>query len=159
MKMQMLKQWKGLALLAVATVAVASTAVAQSGSITGKVTDDATGAGLAGARVQIIGSQQFAISNPQGIYQVRSVSAGSYPVRIVMLGYGAQQKSLTVAAGQATTADWSLKQVPFQLEEIVTTATGEQFKRELGNTVATIEATQLVNRPCPDRQNRPPCSP
>ena len=46
MKMQMLKQWKSLALLAVATVAVASTAVAQSGSITGKVTDDATGAGL-----------------------------------------------------------------------------------------------------------------
>ena len=142
----MLKQWKGLALSAFATVAMASTAAAQAGTITGKVTDDATGAGVAGARVQIIGYQQFAISTAQGLFQIRSVSPGSYTLRIVMLGYGAQQKSVTVASGQPTTVDWALKQVPFQLEQIVVTATGEQFKRELGNTVATIEAAQLVNQ-------------
>ncbi|MSR03188.1 MAG: SusC/RagA family TonB-linked outer membrane protein [Gemmatimonadetes bacterium] len=146
MSIWMLKQWKGLALSALAVFAVASTAAAQAGTITGKVTDDATGAGLAGARIQVIGRQQFAISNPQGIYQIRSVSAGGYTLRIVMLGYGAQQKAVTVAAGQPTAVDWSLKPVPFQLEQIVVTATGEQFKRELGNTVATIEATQLVNQ-------------
>ena len=142
----MLKQWKDLARSAFATVAMASTAAAQAGTITGKVTDDATGAGLAGARVQIIGHQQFAISTAQGVYQIRNVSPGAYTLRLVMLGYGAQQKPVTVAAGQPATLDWSVKQAPFQLEQIVVTATGEQFKRELGNSVARIEAPQLVNQ-------------
>ncbi len=146
MNTRMFRQWKGLVLSGLASLAVVSTAAAQAGSITGKVTDDATGAGLPGARVQIIGQQQFGISNAQGVYQIRSVAAGTYTIRLVLLGYGAQQKTVTVAAGQAATADWIVKQAPFQLEEIVTTATGEQFKRELGNTVATIEATQLVNQ-------------
>jgi TonB-dependent SusC/RagA subfamily outer membrane receptor len=63
-----------------------------------------------------------------------------------MLGYRSEQKPATVAAGQPTTVDWALNQAPFTLEEIVTTATGEQLKREIGNTVANIETTQLVQQ-------------
>lgn len=121
-------------------------AAAQSGSITGKVTDQANGQPLVGARVQATGTNFFAITNQQGTYTVRNVSPGNYSLRVVMLGYGSQQKTVTVAPGQSASVDWSLNAVPFTLEEIVTTATGEQLKRELGNTVATVEAAQLVNQ-------------
>ncbi|MCC7134152.1 MAG: SusC/RagA family TonB-linked outer membrane protein [Gemmatimonadales bacterium] len=85
------------------------------------------------------------MTNQQGQYTIRGVNPGSYTLRIVMLGYGSQNKPVTVTAGQATTLDWSLSAVPYTLEEIVTTATGEQLKRELGNSVARVEAAQLVD--------------
>jgi TonB-linked SusC/RagA family outer membrane protein len=124
----------------------ATVASAQQASVTGRVTDQGNGQPLAGARVQVTGTSYYAITNAQGAYTIRAVAAGSYTLRVVMLGYASQTKAVTVTAGQAVAADWSLTAVPFTLEEIVTTATGEQLKRELGNTVANIEASQLVQQ-------------
>ena len=140
-----MRRLRGLVGLAVLGLSVA-TAQAQQSSITGKVTDQRNGQPLAGARVQAAGTNYVAISNAQGAYTIRAVNAGAYTLRVVMLGYASQTKAVTVTAGQATTADWSLNAVPFTLEEVVTTATGEQLKRELGNTVANIEASQLVQQ-------------
>lgn len=141
----MVRSAKFAGLLALGLVLGAGTAQAQQGSITGKVTDQANGQALVGARVQAAGTNYFAISNQQGQYTIRGVNGGTYSLRIVMLGYGSTQKSVTVAAGQAATVDWALSQVPYTLEEIVTTATGEQLKRELGNSVSRVEAAQLVD--------------
>ena len=129
-----------LALLAVAPAA----AEAQQGSITGQVLDEATRLPLAGARIQITGSSNHALSNAQGNYTIRGVQPGTYQLRIILLGFASVLQSVTVAEGQAATVNWSLRGVPFTLEEIVTTATGEQLTRELGNTVGRIEAPQLV---------------
>ncbi|MEZ4457268.1 MAG: SusC/RagA family TonB-linked outer membrane protein [Gemmatimonadales bacterium] len=119
-------------------------AAAQQGSVSGKVTDEATGQPLVGARIQATTQQVFGLTNQQGQYQLRGLSAGTHTLRVFMLGYGSQTRTVTVAAGETATLDWALKSVPFQLEEIVTTATGEQATRELGNTVGKIQATQLV---------------
>jgi TonB-linked SusC/RagA family outer membrane protein len=127
-------------------IAGVSAAEAQQASVTGKVTDQGNGQPLAGARIQATGTSYYAITSAQGTYTIRPVAAGSYGLRIVMLGYASQTKAVTVAAGQASTVDWSLAAVPFTLEEIVTTATGEQLKRELGNSVANIETSQLVQQ-------------
>ena len=117
---------------------------AQQGSFTGKVTDESNGQPLVGARVQATTQQVFAITNQQGQYTLRGMTAGAHTLRVFMLGYASQTKPVTVAADGSGSLDWSLKAVPFQLEEIVTTATGEQLTRELGNTVGKIQATQLV---------------
>ncbi|MCC7134149.1 MAG: SusC/RagA family TonB-linked outer membrane protein [Gemmatimonadales bacterium] len=120
------------------------TAAAQQGSVSGKVTDEGNGQPLAGARVQATTQQVFALTNQQGQYVLRGLTPGAHTLRIFMLGFGSQTKTVTITAGGTETVDWSLKAVPFQLEEIVTTATGEQATRELGNTVGKIQATQLV---------------
>ncbi len=127
-----------------AVMAVATPAFAQQATVTGKVTDQARGLALAGARVQASGTNYYAISNQEGVYTIKGVSPGAYAFRVIMLGYASQTKTVTVAAGGTTTLDWSLNAVPYTLEEVVTTATGEQLKRELGNTVGTIDAPQLV---------------
>ncbi len=141
----MVRSAKAAGLLVVGLLLGAGSVQAQQGSITGKVTDQGNGQGLVGARVQATGTNYFAISNQQGQYTIRGVNAGNYSLRVVMLGYASTQKTATVSAGQPATVDWALKAVPYTLEEIVTTATGEQLKRELGNSVSRIEAAQLVD--------------
>ncbi len=112
--------------------------------MSGKVTDEANGQPLVGARVQATTQQVFAITNQQGQYTIRGMTPGLHTIRVFMLGYASQTKSLTVGPNGVGTLDWTLKAVPFQLEEIVTTATGEQATRELGNTVGKIQVTHLV---------------
>lgn len=130
-----------------AMVALAVLAVplaAQQGSITGKVTDQGTGQPLAGARVQVVGTNLAGVSNPQGQYTIRAVTSGPHELRVVMLGYASLTRNVTVAAGEPTTVDWALRAVPFALEEITTTAVGEQRSRELGNAITRVDAAKLV---------------
>jgi TonB-linked SusC/RagA family outer membrane protein len=124
----------------------AGVATAQQTAVSGRVTDQNSKQGLAGARVQVTGSPLFAITNQQGAYTIKGVGSGLQNMRVILLGYGSQARQVSVTAGQTVTVDWVLSQVPYTLEEIVTTATGEQLKRELGNSVANIEAVQLVQQ-------------
>jgi len=130
--------------LILGSLLVASTAAAQPGTLTGKVTDEATGQPLAGARIQAVTQQVYTLSTQAGQYTLRGLTPGQHSIRIFMLGYGSQTRTVTIAAGGSATLDWALKAVPFQLEEIVTTATGDQATRELGNTVGKIQTAQLV---------------
>lgn len=113
-------------------------------TLTGRVTDQATGNPVVGARVQITGTAVGSVSNPQGQYTLRTTSCCRLELRVVALGYASLTRTVDVQAGQTTTVDWALRSVPFALEEIVTTAVGEQLTRELGNAVSRIDAARLV---------------
>ncbi len=137
------RSWVRTTLLLLASAAGPSAAVAQQSSVTGTVTDEATGAPLAGARIQATTQQVFALTNQQGQYTLRGLTAGAHTLRVFLVGYASQTRSVTVT-GESQTLDWGLRAVPFQLEDIVTTATGDQQSRELGNSVTKIQAAQLV---------------
>ena len=143
MRRFLLRRVRGAVLLALG-LAASSRAGAQQAGVSGKVTDEANGQPLVGARVQATTQQVYGITNQQGQYTIRGMTPGLHTIRVFMLGYASQTKPLTVGPNGVGTLDWSLKAVPFQLEEIVTTATGEQATRELGNTVGKIQVTQLV---------------
>ena len=121
-----------------------ASAAAQNGTVSGQVTDKETGQGLQGARVQLAGTSLSALSAQDGRYTIRNVPAGSYEVRVVLVGFSAGRASVTLAAGGSVTADFALAAVPYSLEEVVTTATGEQRKLELGNNIASIKADEVV---------------
>jgi len=71
-------------------------AVAQSGSIRGRVAD-ATGQPLARASIAAEGSGLTTSTNDQGRYEIRGVSAGTYTVRVRLLGFVSQAAKVTVA--------------------------------------------------------------
>ncbi|HEU5219837.1 MAG TPA: SusC/RagA family TonB-linked outer membrane protein [Gemmatimonadales bacterium] len=123
---------------------VAAPLAAQAGSITGKVTDKATSQPIQGARLQLSQTGQVVIVRPDGRYSFTDVTPGNYDVRVIAVGYAAEKKAVVVTAGQAATLDFPLDIVAFTLEEIVTTATGEQRKLELGHTVSTVKADSLT---------------
>lgn len=122
----------------------ATSAVAQESQLTGRVTDERTGDGIVGARVLLTGTPRIESTGQDGSYLFRGMSPGSYQVRVVAIGFTAQVKRVTIAAGETDTLDFSMTPVPVQLEEIVTTATGQQSKLEIGNAVASIDASKVA---------------
>lgn len=139
-----LRGWATALAVSAGLLAVTGAAHAQQASITGRITDAGTGQGLTSARVLVTGTAYSTNSGPDGRFTIRPVNQGTYEVRVVLVGYESQKKTVTVAAGQAATVDFALVASPFQLEEIVTTATGEQRKVEVGNATATIKAAEVV---------------
>ncbi|KXK51596.1 MAG: TonB-dependent receptor [Chlorobi bacterium OLB7] len=80
---------------------------AQTGSLTGRITDAESGKPLSGATIRLSRSdaaarQIGAISGPDGYFTVKSVAAGTYKVVITFLSYAAFEQTVEVKPGQAT---------------------------------------------------------
>jgi len=108
-----------VALAAVALVAGATLAHAQTtGKIEGRVRDQA-GAPLANAQVLIVGTAFNATTNPQGYFFMNNVPAGVVSMRAAFVGYKpVQVQGLKVLAGQTITQDFALEETVVQLTEV-----------------------------------------
>ena len=102
---------------------VAAVAAAQ-GTLTGTVTAQ-NGGPLQEARVILVGTSLFTTTGPDGKYTLRRVPVGTAEVRVIRVGYQEQKKSVRILDGQTATLDFTMSQTVVQLQEVVTTATGE----------------------------------
>ena len=119
-------------------------AQAQQGTITGRVTDAATNQPIAAAQVAVVGTNQGTQTNTDGQYTLRGVGPGQVEVRVLRLGYAELRKGVNVTAGQGATLDFAMSAVAMTLNPVVTTATGQQRRVEVGNAIAQVDATALV---------------
>ncbi|HEY7394895.1 MAG TPA: SusC/RagA family TonB-linked outer membrane protein [Gemmatimonadaceae bacterium] len=119
-------------------LATPAIAMAQQATIRGRVTDEGTNQVLAEARVFLVGTTLGVTTGPDGQYTLRNVPAGAAQVRVIRVGYQEQKKPITVTARDTLTLDFAMKQAVVQLQEIVTTATGQQRRSEIGNSISTI---------------------
>lgn len=92
---------------------------AQTGGITGKVTDSGGGI-LQGARVTVDPGGIDAVSDAQGQFLVTGLAPGSYTVTVSYVGFTTSTKSVPVAAGQIASADAQLSIASANLEVLVT---------------------------------------
>ncbi len=108
-----------------AFVGLAQTASAQTGTISGKVTDASTGAAVGGANVQALSGTTTAasvISAENGTYRLGGLSAGSYTVVFTKLGRSMKRvEGVTVTAGGTATVNAAMNEVAAILNPIVTT--------------------------------------
>ena len=105
------------------------------------VTDPLTFAGV----VIVLGAtNRIETTNREGTYTFREVAPGTYAIRVLRVGYRPATDTVTVADGGTATADFAMAAAPVQLDEIVTTAVGEQRKLEVGNAVTTIDAGKIA---------------
>lgn len=121
----------------------AQATLAQAGRLSGQVTDASTGAPLEGARVLVTGTSLLETTDREGRYTFRSIQPGHYQVRSLRIGYQPKVDTVTIARDETAALDFALAQSPIELDEIVTTATGEQRKLEVGNAVSTIDAASV----------------
>ncbi len=117
---------------------------AQQGSIAGKVSDAATGQPLEAARVVLAGPNRVETTGQDGQYTFRGVAPGRYVLRVLRLGYQPMGDTVQVAAGEVVAQNFAMSLSPVQLDELVTTATGQQSRLEIGNSIATIPAAQIA---------------
>jgi TonB-linked SusC/RagA family outer membrane protein len=122
---------------------------AQTGTLTGRITDAGTEQPLAAAQVFLAGSPQGAVTDADGRYTIADVRPGLVEVRVRRIGYQSASRRVTVVAGQTVTVDFALASAAISLSEVVVTATGEQRKREIGNAVSTIDAARQVELKAP----------
>ena len=127
----------------IAIAAAASPGVAQQATVSGRVTGTAD-APISEARIIVTGTTLVALTNADGRYTLRNIPPGTIEVRVFRVGYLDQKKPLTLTAGGTATLDFALEASVVKLDDYVVTATGIQLRKEVGNSVSTIEATDRV---------------
>ena len=133
----------------VALMATSSTALAQgTGTIQGVVRGEA-GVPLPDATIAVVDTRQGALTRADGRYSITGVPAGTHRVRVNRLGYGAREQSVTVAAGQTATADFTITAVAVTLDRIVTIGYGAASQRELTGSVTSISTQDIATLPVP----------
>ena len=89
------------------------------GIIEGTVRQSGTNQPLEGAQVTISAAGLGAATNSRGVYRLVNVPAREVIVKVRMVGYSPGSKTLTVAAGQTVTVDFSLSQSAISLQAVV----------------------------------------
>jgi TonB-dependent starch-binding outer membrane protein SusC len=135
-----------MALVGIALALPLVSASAQTGTIVGTITDQATKAPIASVQVQIVGTTRGVISGQDGHYRVAVVPSGPTQLRVSRIGYAAATQTVTVPTGDVVTADFALTATNITLDQVVVTGTqtGER-ERETGNLVAVIP-TDSINK-------------
>jgi len=137
---------RSLAVGAMASALLALTAAvsAAQGTLQGTVTATEGGAPLQEARILIVGTSFSTATGPDGKYIIRRIPAGTAELRVLRVGYQEQKKSVRIIDGQTATLDFTMPTSIVQLQEVVTTATGEQRRVEIGNAVENVSIANLT---------------
>ena len=143
--MKPLKRTASCAVVAVlfAFAFASAPAWAQTGSITGVVTDAESQTTLPGASVVIEGTSQGASTDNDGRYEIANVEPGDYMVFVTFVGYSQQAKEVTVEAGETTTLDFALETSAMQMDEVVAVGYGEQQRRDVTGAVSSVSGSDL----------------
>ncbi len=138
--------WRVLLALAGTIAVAAPTARAQSGpgSLTVRVTDAANQRPVEAARVFLVGTAIGGATSTDGRLTLRGIPAAEYTVRVLRVGYTEQTKRVPIAAGQTATVEFTMATAAVNLAAVVTTATGEQRRVEIGNATANIDASKVL---------------
>ena len=112
-------------------------------TVSGRVTDAVSSAPVPAAQVRVVGTTLGALTDAQGNYTIRGVAAGNVMVQVLRVGFSEQKRPLTVVA-DGSRLDFALQPVTVQLAPVVTTATGEERRIEVGNDVVQLRADELV---------------
>ena len=133
-------------LSAVAMLSALSSALyAQTGTITGKVTDGATRRPIADVRVTVAGTALATLTNTEGDYRLVNLRPGRMTLALFRLGYKAAGDTVQIVAGQTLTRDIQLTASLVTLSELVITGTaGNQERRAQSAQVTSISAAQLM---------------
>jgi iron complex outermembrane receptor protein len=141
-----------LALLALVACAGALSAQ-ETGTITGRLTDAETQAGISGATVQVVTTANrsvgSAVTDAEGSFRIGNVPAGTYTLRFDMVGYEAGEvENVRVIGGETTIAGAVLRTVAFELNPLVVSASKKPEKAvEAPARVEVIPEREIEERP------------
>ena len=131
--------FKKLLLIVMACLVSFGSAFAQSGTITGTVTDQSSGETLPSVNVFIVELQRGAATNAQGEFTIEGVEYGTYTVRASFVGYDTFEQQVTVDQSTVT-LDIPLSSSMQQLDDVVVTAYGiEQDMNDLPYSAQQVD--------------------
>ena len=128
-------------------VAVASAASAQTGKLSGRITDE-TGEPLIGATVLLVGTDYGAATDLDGNYTILRIPPDTYTVRYSSIGYRTQLlEGVRVSSNTTTEQDVVLAEETFEGEEVVVTAEQPLVDVTQTSTIATVSREEIAALP------------
>ncbi|MFL5521810.1 MAG: TonB-dependent receptor [Gemmatimonadales bacterium] len=127
---------------------VPSLLLAQSGTVTGRVTQQGEAAGaLSDVRVTVVGTSLFTLTGNDGRYTLKNVPAGPQTLSFRWIGYQPTEAKVTVEAGQVTTADVTLSAAPVSMGELVVEGASRAPERqvEAPAAISVVEPQIMIN--------------
>lgn len=126
----------------------AISAQAQSGKISGVVTESSTGDPLPGVSVFIADLSKGAATNIDGQYSVISVPSGTYTVRFSFLGFSSVVlENVEVFSGQTTSLDVEMTEEVFEGQELVITAERPIVQKDQTSSVSFVNKETIKELP------------
>ena len=145
----MMKTWRLIGALTLGLLVLAApaaeAAAQQAGTISGTVTDAATGEPVMGAQVSVVGTQRGSVTARDGTYSIRSIPVGEREVRISFLGFQTVTQTVSVGAGETVTVDATLTRAVLDMGEIVVTGVVGEMRR--GKLPFTVDRLSEANLP------------
>lgn len=123
---------------------------AQTGRITGTVTDSTTGEALFGANVFLEGLSLGAATDFEGNFRIGQVPAGSQVLIVRYIGYETKEIPIDVSAGQTLEIDIALLSQVIEGEEVTVTAQALGQKQAINqqitsNTIKNIVSSEKIH--------------
>jgi TonB-dependent receptor len=125
-------------------VAIATAAFAQSGVVTGRVTDDATGLALGGVRIAVDGTAIETYSASNGSYVLANVPAGAQGLTLNYVGYPTTRAAVTVAADGTTRFDIAYGAAEVVMDRFVIEGSAVGAARAINQQRAAATLTNIV---------------
>src|SRR5688572_8195319 len=106
--------------------AFATEAFAQTGRVTGVVTDAVTNQPLSGVQIAAEGSTIGNLTNQDGRYLLQGLRPGTYTITATLIGHSTgRTQNVRVVANQAATVDFRLSTTVLSLQELVVTGVSD----------------------------------
>ena len=109
---------------------------AQESSVTGNIRDASTLESLPGVSIVLQPGKIDVTTNPQGDYIIH-LNAGDYMMQVHSLGYEAQEKQISVKAGDNLKIDFRLKSTSIEMSTVIVSA--GKFEQKLDEVVVSME--------------------
>jgi hypothetical protein len=121
---------------------------AQTGKITGTVTDARTGDPLVAANIVVEGTPLGAASDLDGDFVILGVRPGTHALRVSMLGYAPQRVvDVRVSIDLTTTVNVALTETVIEGEEVIVIAERPVVKPDQAASTANISIAEVENLP------------
>ena len=122
-------------------------AFAQTGSIKGTISLKSRNMGLHNASVRLVQLGRVTDTGEDGTFEFQDVPAGMYDLVATMPAMDGAIQSVNVQAGQTATVDFQLSLAGIRTEVTVTASGQEQLTIEAFQTVTSLDAIELAQKP------------
>ncbi len=125
--------------------------LAQSGRVSGKVTDKETGEALIGANIIIVGTSFGAASDVNGDYTIRQVQPGNYSIKASYIGYqDVTVSEVRVVAGLTAEQNFQLSSSNITTGEVVIVSQRPLIEKSSTNAMRIVGSEDITTLPVRD---------
>ena len=115
-------------------------------TISGTITDE-NNEPLPGAANLVKELKKGTEADFSGNFVIEGLSPGTYTLQVSFIGYGNQDKQVTLKAGQRINLNFAMRPESGQLDEVVIVGYGVQRKREVTGNILKLDSKKLTDVP------------